>query len=226
MTNFIVIVGVMLATMHLANACRCVKPEKCDKVCGSDGISSNYTLDKMMFQSILHKYSNIDFLTGNTYNSECLLFCQSLLVPYCLTTAYIGPCKKPLCNCKEKCNYVCGSNGVKSRTYGNPCTLKCAQKFDHKLKFVKFGECGACDCSHAPHYPVCGSDSVTYVSRCDLECRAEVDLKLKEECEGECPCKSTYKQREMGFLLAINHFCFSSHVCFCFSSHNGISHLI
>lgn len=82
------------------------EPGKCDAVCGSDGVT----------------YGQLSWSWGNLpsnnrskiLGSACLLFCQSLVVPYCLTIVHKGPCKKPKCNCKEKgeCKYVCGTDGV------------------------------------------------------------------------------------------------------------------
>lgn len=104
---------------------------RCSLVCGSDGIE---------------------------YASECVLFCKSLVVDYCLTVLHKGPCKKPKCNhkVKGKCSYVCGNDG---QTYGSDSILNCAKKFNKKLKKVKNGKCGECVCTKE-FFPICGNDGL------------------------------------------------------------------
>lgn len=100
--------------VNLAMSCQCVQPKEGDEICGSD---------------------------GETYRSDCYLFCFGLYRSNsqpCLTKISDGKCEASKCVCKETCSYVCGSNG---QTYGNDCTLKCAQKLNPKLTKVKNGKC-------------------------------------------------------------------------------------
>lgn len=114
MKYFIVIIGIALAMVHSSYSCSCAKPKQDEEVCGSD---------------------------GTNYESGCLLYCFALYrkaSESCLTEVSKGKCALPECICTDTCNHVCASNG---QTYGNDCTLKCAQKLNPNLTKVKNGKC-------------------------------------------------------------------------------------
>lgn len=162
MKNFIVIIGIALATVHSTYCCKCVAPGENDQVCASD---------------------------GKTRDSSCLLFCEGLYrneTEPCLTEVHSGACSSTECICTDTCAYVCGSNG---QSYGNDCTLECAKQFDPNLEKVKNGRCGECICTF-DYTPVCGSDSVTYGNECALNCQKEKDIQLTKVSDGECPASS------------------------------------
>lgn len=158
MKNFIVLIGIILATASRSvECCRCAKPNDSERVCGSD---------------------------GRTYSGGCILSCEAMYrneSEPCLTQVHDGECNSD-CICTDKCSYVCASNG---QTYGNDCTLECARKQDENLIKLHDGRCGECACT-MDYNPVCGSDDVTYSNECALKCQQERDSNLEKVTDGEC----------------------------------------
>lgn len=158
MKSLIILIGITLASVHTVYSCRCVEPKPGDEVCGSD---------------------------GKTYSSNCYIFCSGLYKNEsepCVTKVSDGECGPSPCTCTDTCSYICASNG---QTYGNECTLKCAQKSDPNLTKVKDGRCGQCICTE-DYTPICGSDGETYENECRLKCQQEKNLKLSKVSDGKC----------------------------------------
>lgn len=158
MRNLIVLIVVALALVDSSDSCKCAEPTKGEKVCASN---------------------------GQTYDSGCLLFCDSMYrneSESCLTQVADGECGSLVCNCTDTCNYVCASNG---QTYGNDCTLECAQRLNPSLIKIKDGRCSICACT-MDYQPVCGSDDVVYSNECALKCQQERDNDLVKVSDGEC----------------------------------------
>lgn len=110
MKNLVLISVIVFSLLRSAYCCKCVDPSPGEEVCGSN---------------------------GKTYKSDCYLFCDSLMqnqtdstVP-CLSKVHDGECSSEPCICEDACQSVCGSDG---QTYGNDCTLECAQQFNPHLE--------------------------------------------------------------------------------------------
>lgn len=134
---------------------------------------------------------------GNTYRSECKLYCENYQNSNDIRVAHDGPCPEKVtiinpthtCSCAEDSNVVCASDG---NTYANACELNCATATNPRLRLEHYGQCKdsvkeaeGCFCP-SDYNPVCGNDGNTYPNLCSLLCQRTSNSDINIANEGAC----------------------------------------